>query len=70
VLRVPEKSERIVMAGTPLLEIGDPRTLEVVVDVLSADAVKVKPGALMRLEDWGGAEPLQARCAWSSRRAS
>jgi len=61
VLRVPDKSERVVMAGTPLLEIGDTRTLEVVVDVLSADAVKVRPGAVMWLEDWGGAAPLEAR---------
>jgi HlyD family secretion protein len=61
VLRVPEKSERVVAAGTPLLELGDARNLEVVVDVLSADAVKVKPGALMLLEEWGGGEPLQAR---------
>jgi HlyD family secretion protein len=61
VLRIPEKSERVVAAGTPLLELGDPRSLEVVVDVLSADAVKVKPGALMLLEDWGGDEALQAR---------
>ena len=60
VLRIPEKSERVVAAGVPLLEIGDTRTLEVVVDVLSTDAVKVRPGAVMWLEDWGGAEPLQA----------
>ena len=61
VLRIPEKSERVVAAGTPLLELGDASSLEVVVDVLSADAVKVKPGALMLLEDWGGDAPLQAR---------
>lgn len=61
VLRIPEKSERVVAAGTPLLELGDASSLEVVVDVLSADAVKVTPGALMLLEDWGGDAPLQAR---------
>ncbi len=61
VLRNPEKSERVVAAGTPLLELGDTGSLEVVVDVLSADAVKVKPAALMLLEDWGGTEPLRAR---------
>jgi HlyD family secretion protein len=61
VLRIPEKSERVVAAGTPLLELGDAGSLEVVVDVLSADAVKVKPGALMLLDDWGGDAPLQAR---------
>ena len=48
-------------AGTPLLELGDAGSLEIVVDVLSADAVKVKPGALMLIDDWGGGAPLQAR---------
>jgi HlyD family secretion protein len=61
VLRVMEESERVVAVGTPLLELGDAQALEVVVDVLSADAVKVKPGALMLIEEWGGAHALQAR---------
>jgi HlyD family secretion protein len=61
VLRVPDKSARVVAVGTPLLELGDTSALEIVVDVLSADAVQVKPGALMMIEDWGGAEPLRAR---------
>ena len=61
VLRVPEKSERVVSPGTPLLEIGDPQQLEIVVDLLSTDAVKVHPGATMLVEEWGGPEPLAAR---------
>jgi HlyD family secretion protein len=61
VLRVPEKSERVVAAGMPLLELGDPTALEIVVDILSADAVKVKPGAPMLIENWGGDQPLHAR---------
>ncbi len=61
VLRVPEQSERVVTAGTPLLELGDAGALEIVVDVLSADAVKVKPGALMLIRDWGGGKTLRAR---------
>ena len=61
VLRVPEKSERVVAAGATLVEIGDPAALEIVVDVLSTDAVKVRPGAQMLIEEWGGAEPLTAR---------
>lgn len=61
VLRLPEKSERVVAAGMPLLELGDPTALEIVVDILSADAVKVKPGAPMLVENWGGDQPLQAR---------
>ncbi len=61
VLRVPEESERVVVAGTPLLELGDPEAIEIVVDVLSTDAVQVRAGAAMLIEDWGGAEPLRAR---------
>ncbi|MFN8642621.1 MAG: HlyD family efflux transporter periplasmic adaptor subunit [Candidatus Binatia bacterium] len=61
VLRIPEKSERVVAAGTPLLELGDPQKLEIVVDLLSTDAVKVRPGATMLVEEWGGPEPLAAR---------
>jgi HlyD family secretion protein len=61
VLRVFEESQRVVAVGTPLLEVGDPADLEIVVDVLSADAVRVPPGAEMRIEAWGGEGPLRAR---------
>ncbi len=61
VLRVLEESERVVAPGTPLLELGDPTALEIVVDVLSTDAVKIAPGAVMLIEAWGGADPLHAR---------
>ena len=61
VLRILEESERIVLAGTPLLELGDPTDIEIVVDVLSADAVRIHPGAEMIIEDWGGDAPLRAR---------
>jgi HlyD family secretion protein len=60
VLRIPEKSERVVTAGTTLLELGDPRRLEIVVDLLSEDAVKVKPGDRVLIEGWGGDRPLEA----------
>jgi HlyD family secretion protein len=60
VLRVHEESERIVLAGTPLLDVGDPTAIEIVVDVLSADAVKIRPGAELWVEDWGGETPLRA----------
>lgn len=60
VLRVPERSERVVAAGTPLLELGDPTRLEIVVDLLSEDAVKVHPGDLVLVADWGGERPLEA----------
>ena len=44
VLRVVQESEAIVASGAPILEIGDPRALEVVVDVLTADAAAIRPG--------------------------
>ncbi len=61
VLRVIEKSERVVSAGTPLLILGDPTKLEVVADVLSTDAVKIEPGMPVLLEGWGGNRPIRAR---------
>jgi HlyD family secretion protein len=61
VLQVFQESEGVVQAGTPLLEIGDPSTLEIVVDVLSMDAVRIEPGAPARIERWGGEQPLNAR---------
>ncbi|MBI1238600.1 MAG: HlyD family efflux transporter periplasmic adaptor subunit [Alphaproteobacteria bacterium] len=61
VLRVLQENETIVPAGTPILEIGDRKDLEVVVDLLSTEAVKVQQGASARLTDWGGAEALNAR---------
>ncbi len=61
VLRIDKESEQIVKAGEPLLRIGDPKDLEIVVDLLSTDAVKVKPGAHARIEGWGGPRPLKAK---------
>jgi len=58
VLRVLRDSAGFVGAGTPLLEVGDPQDLEIEVDVLSADAVRVRPGAPVRIERWGGGEAL------------
>jgi HlyD family secretion protein len=61
VLRIPEKSERVVTSGTPLLILGDADKLEIVIDVLSTEAVKIKPGMQVLIEGWGGDEPLQAK---------
>jgi HlyD family secretion protein len=61
VLRIPEKSERVVTPGTPLLILGDAEQLEIVIDVLSTEAVKIKPGMQVLIEGWGGDEPLQAK---------
>ena len=54
VLKVDQESETIVQAGAPILEIGDPLDLEIVVDVLSTDAVAIRPGAEVLIENWGG----------------
>jgi HlyD family secretion protein len=56
-----QKSEGAVALGAPLLEIADPRTLEAVVDVLSQEAVGVRPGMPARLELGQGVPPLAAR---------
>jgi len=60
VLQRPRESESVVRAGEPLVEIGDPRNIEIVTDLLSTDAVRVKPGARAMLEEWGGEASLEA----------
>lgn len=61
ILRVVQESEGVVTAGTPLVEIGDPRNLEVVVELLSADALQIEVWAPVIIEDWGGEEVLHGR---------
>jgi len=61
VLRLFEESERVVAAGTPLLEVGDPGNMEVTIDVLSTDAVRVEAGQTVWIEEWGGPDPLSGR---------
>ncbi|MCW2309519.1 efflux RND transporter periplasmic adaptor subunit [Rhodobium gokarnense] len=60
VLKLITESETVVTAGTGLLEIGDPHDLEIVVDLLSRDAVRVTPGAEAQIVNWGGPKPLKA----------
>ncbi len=60
VLRVLSESEQVLAAGTALVELGDPANLEILVDLLSTDAVRVTPGADATIDGWGGA-PLTAR---------
>jgi HlyD family secretion protein len=61
VLKRLRESETVVPAGDPLIEIGDPSGLEIVADLLSTDAVRVKVGARAFVEQWGGDKPLEAR---------
>ena len=61
VLKVFQESAAVLPAGAQLMEIGDPTDLELEVDVLSTDAVKILPGARMHIEHWGGDTPVEAR---------
>ena len=61
VLAVPHESEGAVVAGQPLLEIGNPETLEIVVEVLSTAAVKIQPGMTLNIDRWGGEGRLEGR---------
>lgn len=61
VLQVFQESGGLLPAGTNIVELGDRRDMEVEVDVLSSDAVKIAPGATMYLDHWGESGPLLAR---------
>jgi HlyD family secretion protein len=61
VLKLHRESEGVVNAGDPLIDIGDPGGLEVKVEVLSADAVKIGPGTPVLFERWGGDKPLEGK---------
>lgn len=61
VLDIRRESEGVVAAGEPVLVVGDPRSLELVTEVLSADAVRIRPGMQVQVDRWGGGEALEAR---------
>lgn len=61
ILTIEDRSARLVQAGAPLLTIGDVQDLEIEVDLLSSDAVKVALGASAHIERWGGVGALEAR---------
>ncbi|MDQ3622165.1 MAG: HlyD family efflux transporter periplasmic adaptor subunit [Verrucomicrobiota bacterium] len=61
VLNVFEESARNLVAGTPILEVGDPNDLEAEIELLSSDAVAVHAGAEVSIEQWGGGKPLRAK---------
>lgn len=60
VLAVLARSDQAVAAGAPVVEIGDTSQLEIAVDLLSADAVRVTPGTKATIHEWGGDYPLEA----------
>jgi HlyD family secretion protein len=61
VLKVFREDAGYIPAGTPILEVGDPRDMEVQVDVLSTAAVSIQPGAKAQIRGWGGSRPLSGR---------
>lgn len=61
ILRIYQESTAVISAGSALMEIGDPTDLEIVVDVLSRDAVQIHPGDPVVMENWGQPEPLRGR---------
>jgi HlyD family secretion protein len=61
ILQIADRSERVVREGEMLMNIGDPRDLEIVVDYLSMDAVKIETGQRVIIDNWGGGHPLEGR---------
>ena len=61
VLRVVQTSEATVALGSPLIELGDLRDIEVVVELLTTDALSAPPGSRVRIERWGGPAALEGR---------
>ena len=61
VLKVMQESEMVVAPGTAILEIGDPADIEIEAEILSRDAVSIKPGDSVEVGQWGGENPLKGR---------
>jgi HlyD family secretion protein len=61
VLKVIQESEMVVSPGTQILEIGDPADIEIEAEILSRDAVAIRPGDAVEIEQWGGEAPLKGR---------
>ena len=64
IYRVYEESERVVQAGTPLFDISNDDTLEIVIDLLTQDAVKVSPGDIILVSGWGDERTISARVSY------
>ncbi len=61
VLRVTQESETLLTAGATIMELGNPADIEIVTDLLSSDAVKIKPGNDVLIDNWGGERPLKGK---------
>jgi HlyD family secretion protein len=61
ILKILREDEGPVEMGQPIMEIGNVRSIEIVIDVLSQDAVNIKSGNAIHIVRWGGDQPLEAR---------
>jgi HlyD family secretion protein len=61
ILKRLRESETVVPVGDPIVEIGNPESLQIVTDLLSTDAVRVSPGDAVIIDAWGGGAPLDGR---------
>jgi HlyD family secretion protein len=61
ILKVMQESETVVVPGQAIAEVGDPADIEIEAEILSRDAVMIKPGDNVSIEQWGGETPLQGR---------
>ncbi|MFT3990099.1 MAG: HlyD family efflux transporter periplasmic adaptor subunit [Luteolibacter sp.] len=61
VLKVMQESETVIASGAPILEVGDPKNIEIEAEILSRDAVGIRPGDSVAVEQWGGEATLKAR---------
>ncbi|SIN60710.1 HlyD family secretion protein [Parasphingorhabdus marina DSM 22363] len=61
VLRVVQESEATITVGTPIIELGNPADIEIVTDLLSSDAVRVRSGSEVLIDNWGGDKPLKGK---------
>ena len=64
IYRVYEESERVVQAGTPLMDISNDDSLEIIIDLLTQDAVKVSPGDPILVTGWGEDRVISARVSY------
>jgi len=63
ILNVYEENARAITPGTPIMELGDTADMEVEIELLSTDAVAVRTGAPVSIEQWGDERPLRGRVA-------
>ena len=61
VLRLVQESETMIAAGSTIMELGNPKDIEIVTDLLSSDAVKIRAGSEVLIDHWGGDKPLKGR---------